>query len=74
MKAQILAALVFCSFSTQMIFAQKAAASWKEYLGGPDSSHYSALKQINTSNVNKIDVAWTYRRQTGLRVLPTGRR
>ena len=34
--------------------------SWKDYLGGPDSSHYSALKQINTSNVNKLDVAWSY--------------
>ena len=34
--------------------------SWKDYLGGPESSHYSALKQINTSNVNKLDVAWTY--------------
>jgi quinoprotein glucose dehydrogenase len=34
--------------------------SWKDYLGGPASSHYSALKQINPSNVNKLDVAWTY--------------
>jgi quinoprotein glucose dehydrogenase len=34
--------------------------SWKEYLGGADSSHYSALKQINTGNVNKLQVAWTY--------------
>jgi quinoprotein glucose dehydrogenase len=34
--------------------------TWKDYLGGPDSSHYSALKQINASNVNKLEVAWTY--------------
>jgi quinoprotein glucose dehydrogenase len=34
--------------------------SWKDYLGGPESSHYSALQQINTSNVNKLDVAWSY--------------
>jgi quinoprotein glucose dehydrogenase len=33
---------------------------WKDYLGGPDSSHYSSLKQINTVNVNKLKVAWTY--------------
>jgi len=33
---------------------------WKDYLGGPESSHYSALKQINTGNVNKLDVAWSY--------------
>ena len=34
--------------------------SWKDYLGGPAASHYSPLKQINTGNVNKLDVAWTY--------------
>ena len=34
MNAQILAALVLCGFSTQTLIAQKAAASWKEYLGG----------------------------------------
>src|ERR1700734_3211118 len=33
---------------------------WKDYLGGPAASHYSPLKQINTGNVNKLDVAWTY--------------
>src|SRR5450631_2313681 len=40
--------------------AQQTRTTWKDYLGGPDSSHYSALKQINTSNVNKLDVAWSY--------------
>jgi len=59
MKAQIFAGLVVCGLSTQTTFAQKAAG-WKEYLGGPDSSHYSPLKQINASNVNKIEMAWTY--------------
>jgi quinoprotein glucose dehydrogenase len=33
---------------------------WKDYLGGPAASHYSPLKQINTGNVNKLEVAWTY--------------
>ncbi len=32
---------------------------WKDYLGGPDSSHYSPLKQINTGNVDKLEVAWS---------------
>src|SRR5947209_13812368 len=40
--------------------AQSSQASWKEYLGGPASSHYSDLKQINTSNVNQLNVAWSY--------------
>ena len=39
--------------------AQQTRTTWHDYLGGPDSSHYSALKQINTSNVNKLDVAWS---------------
>src|SRR4051794_19193234 len=39
--------------------AQKTT-SWSEYLGGPDSSHYSPLKQINRSNVDKLAAAWSY--------------
>jgi quinoprotein glucose dehydrogenase len=41
------------------LHAQKAA-SWSEYLGGPAGSHYSPLKQINTGNINKLEVAWSY--------------
>lgn len=33
---------------------------WREYLGGPDRNHYSALKQINASNVDQLQVAWEY--------------
>ncbi len=40
--------------------AQPARTSWKDHLGGPDSSHYSTLKQINTVNVNKLEAAWSY--------------
>src|SRR6185437_3703983 len=40
--------------------AQKPHTTWHDYLGGPDSSHYSALKQINTGNVKNLDVAWSY--------------
>ncbi len=34
--------------------------TWSTYLGNPDGSHYSALKQINRSNVDKLQVAWSY--------------
>ncbi len=34
--------------------------SGRIFSGGPDSSHYSDLKQINTGNVDKLDVAWSY--------------
>jgi quinoprotein glucose dehydrogenase len=36
------------------------ASNWPEYLGGPDRNHYSALTQINASNVSQLKVAWEY--------------
>src|SRR5437763_11691726 len=39
---------------------QTARSTWSDYLGGNDSSHYSALKQIDRSNVSRLDVAWQY--------------
>ncbi len=40
--------------------APDAYRGWPEYLGGPDRNHYSSLTQINTDNVQKLQVAWTY--------------
>src|SRR5438046_6709851 len=34
--------------------------AWRDYGGAADSAQYSALQQINRSNVNKLQVAWTY--------------
>ena len=34
--------------------------TWKDYGGGPDSSHFVDLMQINKSNVNQLEVAWVY--------------
>jgi glucose dehydrogenase len=34
--------------------------TWREHLGGADSSQYSSLKQIDKSNVKQLQVAWTY--------------
>src|SRR5262245_57685553 len=33
---------------------------WRQFGGGPDNIHYSALKQINCGNVGKLKVAWAY--------------
>ena len=33
---------------------------WRDYGGGPDNSKFSMLKQINKSNVSRLEVAWTY--------------
>jgi len=41
---------------------ENAAAShtqWSDYGGGPDSAQYTALTQINRSNVDQLQVAWT---------------
>jgi hypothetical protein len=40
--------------------AQAPYATWRDYKGSPDSSNYSALKQINRSNVGRLVVAWSY--------------
>jgi quinoprotein glucose dehydrogenase len=33
---------------------------WESFGGGYENIHYSSLKQINTRNVGKLEVAWTY--------------
>ncbi|EON74814.1 Glucose dehydrogenase, PQQ-dependent [Lunatimonas lonarensis] len=33
---------------------------WREYLGGPDRNHYSALAQIHAGNVEDLQIAWVY--------------
>ena len=34
---------------------------WSAYLGGPGSSQYSRLDQIDRDNVSRLEVAWIYR-------------
>jgi quinoprotein glucose dehydrogenase len=33
---------------------------WPGYSGGPDNSRYFTSRQINRTNVSRLDVAWTY--------------
>lgn len=40
--------------------AQAGSVDWPEYLGGPDRNHYSALDQIDRSNVTQLEVAWEH--------------
>jgi quinate dehydrogenase (quinone) len=37
----------------------KPYTTWQSYAGGAHSSQYSALDQINTKNVAKLEVAWS---------------
>ena len=39
---------------------QQSHMTWSDYLGGLDSSHYSALQQINRSNVSQLEEVWAY--------------
>ena len=34
--------------------------AWRDYGGSPDSAQYSALIQVNRSNVNRLALAWSY--------------
>ena len=42
------------------VAALAADANWPAYLGSPESTQYSPLKQINKSNVKQLEVAWMY--------------
>jgi quinoprotein glucose dehydrogenase len=48
------------ALGTQSEGAPQDYKSWKDYGGGPDSSHFVALDQIDKSNVSRLEVAWIY--------------
>jgi quinoprotein glucose dehydrogenase len=60
MRRATVTALLLSVFSVATAFAQEEGVNWKDYLGGPEGSHYSPLKQINVANVSRIEAAWTY--------------
>ena len=39
----------------------KEYKTWQHYKGSGESIHYSSLSEIDTSNVNNLQVAWIYR-------------
>jgi len=44
-------------------------AFWGDYAGGADAAQYSALAQINRSNVSQLQVAWSYPTSDGKKYL-----
>lgn len=52
--------LLLIPFAVTMIISCQSHHEWREYLGGPERNHYSALDQINTSNVHQLEKAWEY--------------
>jgi quinoprotein glucose dehydrogenase len=55
-----LPALTFAILSAQLPAPAQNHATWSDYGGASDSAQYSALKQINRSNVNQLEAAWVY--------------
>jgi quinoprotein glucose dehydrogenase len=51
---------LFVGLTSPVADAQQDHKTWKDYGGGPDSSHFVALGQINKSNVSQLEVAWIY--------------
>ncbi|MFZ9262167.1 MAG: pyrroloquinoline quinone-dependent dehydrogenase [Chitinophagaceae bacterium] len=52
--------LLLIPYAVTMIVSCQSHHEWREYLGGPERNHYSALDQINTSNVHQLEKAWEY--------------
>ena len=49
-----------CLFGCEVPGYGQSHTTWNDYGGAEDSAQYSALQQINRSNVNRLEVAWTY--------------
>jgi len=49
-----------CLYVAVVAHAETPYTTWREYGGGAHSSQYSALKQIDKSNVAQLEVAWTF--------------
>src|SRR5580700_692210 len=55
LSAAALAAAVLFAADTP-----RSYTTWSDYGGSSDSMQYSALKQINKSNVSHLELAWSY--------------
>src|SRR5689334_7210947 len=50
----------FLICSATLLLAANAPAEWRYWAGDQGVTHYSALAQINRSNVARLKPAWTY--------------
>src|SRR5918994_237618 len=54
-------AVLACLAAVATMRAQSSGGKWwTGYGNGPDNSRYFASRQINKSNINQLQVAWTY--------------
>src|SRR6266568_760242 len=54
------AAVALIVFAAEPHAAAQNHKTWRDYGGSADSAQYSALAQIDRSNVSQLEVAWTY--------------
>ena len=45
---------------TALSVSGQTEREWRDYAGGPDSSRFVAATEINKTNVQRLQVAWTY--------------
>jgi quinoprotein glucose dehydrogenase len=58
--ASLLPFVVIAVVSSCVRTGDHAASDWPAYGGGAENIRYSRLKQINRSNVQRLEVAWTF--------------
>jgi len=60
-RAELRLLLFACLFlGVQVRALGQSHTTWSDYGGGPDSAQYSALDEINRTNVSMLHVAWVF--------------
>ena len=52
--------MVFAQSTSRSVSAPRPYTTWSSYLGGAHSAQFTRLDEINTSNVSRLTVAWTF--------------
>lgn len=51
---------IACNNNHEYYNVQETYGKWENYSGTKDGARYSSLNQINKTNVNELEVAWSY--------------
>ncbi len=62
LRVRVMYAIVLLALSlvSGLTLSGQGKHEWRDYAGGPDSSRFVASTQITPSNVQQLQVAWTY--------------
>jgi glucose dehydrogenase len=69
MRPLLIVGLVSCALATLLAQSGKRGSNvpapqpyttWSSYLGGSHSAQFTSLREINTSNVSRLEVAWRF--------------